>query len=53
MFVKALEDDSNAFCEKAKEDDSNAFCEKAKEDDREMIKRSMPAFEKIYKKYNK
>ncbi|WP_306780313.1 hypothetical protein [Agathobacter rectalis] len=41
MFVKALEDDSNAFCEKAKEDD------------REMIKRSMPAFEKIYKKYNK
>ena len=39
MFVKALEDDSNAFCEKAKEDD------------REMIKRSMPAFEKIYKKY--
>ena len=41
LFVKALEDDSNAFCEKAKEDD------------REMIKRSMPAFEKIYKKYNK
>lgn len=38
---------------KALEDDSNAFCEKAKEDDREMIKRSMPAFEKIYKKYNK
>lgn len=31
----------------------DAFCEKAKEDDREMIKRSMPAFEKIYKKYNK
>ena len=41
MFVKALEDDSNAFCEKAKEDD------------REMKKRSMPTFAKIYKKYNK
>ena len=37
MFVKALEDDSNAFCEKAKEDD------------REMIKRSMPAFERYTK----
>ncbi len=63
MFVKALEDDSNAFCEKAKEEDvlivaadgfgcpgwvRISYCV-----DREMIKRSMPAFEKIYKKYNK
>lgn len=63
MFVKALEDDSNAFCEKAKEEDvlivaadgfgcpgwvRISYCV-----DREMIKRSMPAFEKIYNKYNK
>ena len=63
MFVKALEDDSNAFCEKAKEEDvlivaadgfgcpgwvRISYCV-----DREMIKHSMPAFEKIYKKYNK
>ena len=63
MFVKALEDDSNAFCEKAKEEDvlivaadgfgcpgwvRISYCV-----DREMIKHSMPAFEKIYNKYSK
>ena len=63
MFVKALEDDSNAFCEKAKEEDvlivaadgfgcpgwvRISYCV-----DKKMIKRFMPAFEKIYKKYNK
>lgn len=63
MFVKALEDDSNAFCEKAKEEDvlivaADGFgcpgwvriscCV-----DEEMIKRSMPAFERIYNKYNR
>ena len=63
MFVKALEDDSNAFCEKAKEEDvlivaadgfgcpgwvRISYCV-----DEEMIKRSMPAFERIYNKYNR
>lgn len=63
MFVKALDDDSNAFCEKAKEEDvlivaadgfgcpgwvRISYCV-----DEEMIKRSMPAFERIYNKYNR
>lgn len=63
MFVKALEDDSNAFCGKAKEEDvlivaadgfgcpgwvRISYCV-----DEEMIKRSMPAFERIYNKYNR
>ena len=63
MFVKALVDDSNAFCEKAKEEDvlivaadgfgcpgwvRISYCV-----DEEMIKRSMPAFERIYNKYNR
>lgn len=63
MFVKALEDDSNAFCEKAKEEDvlivaadgfgcpgwvRISYCV-----DEEIIKRSMPAFERIYNKYNR
>ena len=63
MFVKALEDDSNAFCEKAKEEDvlivaadgfgcpgwvRISYCV-----DEEMIKRSMPAFERFYNKYNR
>lgn len=61
MFVKALEDDSNAFCEKAKEEDvlivaadgfgcpgwvRVSYCV-----DQDMIKRSMPAFERLYNKY--
>ncbi len=61
MFVKALEDDSNAFCEKAKEEDvlivaadgfgcpgwvRVSYCV-----DQDMIKRSMPAFERLYSKY--
>ena len=62
MFVKALEDDSNAFCEKAKEEDvlivaadgfgcpgwvRVSYCV-----DQDMIKRSMPAFERLYNKYS-
>lgn len=62
MFVKALEDSAENFCEKAKEEDvlvvpatgfgcpgwvRISYCV-----DQEMIKRSMPAFERIYKKYN-
>ncbi len=62
MFVKALEDDSQSFCEKAKEEDllivaadgfgcpgwvRVSYCV-----DSEMIKRSFGAFEKLYKKYN-
>ena len=61
MFVKALEDDSNAFCEKAKEEDvlivaadgfgcpgwvRVSYCV-----DQDMIKKSMPAFERLYNKY--
>lgn len=61
MFVKALEDDADAFCEKAKEEDllivsANGFgcpgwvrvsyCV-----DSEMIKRSFGAFKKLYDKY--
>ncbi|MEE1008999.1 MAG: pyridoxal phosphate-dependent aminotransferase [Agathobacter sp.] len=61
MFVKALEDDSDAFCEKAKQQDlllvsANGFgcpgwvrisyCV-----DKEMIKRSFGAFEKLYNQY--
>ena len=62
MFVKALEDDSQSFCEKAKEEDllivaadgfgcpgwvRVSYCV-----DSEMIKRSFGAFEKLYSKYN-
>lgn len=61
MFVKALEDDSKAFCEVAKSEDvlivaadgfgcpgwvRVSYCV-----DREMIKKSFPAFERIYKSY--
>ncbi len=63
MFVKALEEDSDAFCEKAKEEDllivsatgfgcpgyvRVSYCV-----DEEMIKRSFGAFERLYKKYQK
>ena len=63
MFVKALEDDNNAFCERQRRRDvlivaadgfgcpgwvRISYCV-----DGEMIKRSMPAFEKIYNKYSK
>lgn len=62
MFVQALEEDADAFCERAKEQDvlvvsANGFgcpgwvrvsyCV-----DVDMIKRSMPAFRKIYESYN-
>lgn len=62
MFVQALEEDADAFCERAKEQDvlvvsANGFgcpgwvrvsyCV-----DEDMIKRSMPAFRKIYESYN-
>lgn len=62
MFVKALEDSAENFCEKAKEEDvlvvpatgfgcpgwvRISYCV-----DQEMIKKSMPAFERIYNKYN-
>ena len=61
MFVKALEEDSEAFCEKAKEEDlllvsatgfgcpgwvRISYCV-----DGEMIKRSFGAFDRLYKKY--
>lgn len=61
MFVKALEDSAENFCEKAKEEDvlvvpatgfgcpgwvRISYCV-----DSDMIKRSMPAFERIYNKY--
>jgi len=61
MFVKALEDDSDAFSEKAKEEDilvvsakgfgcpgwvRISYCV-----DKDMIERSLPAFERLYKKY--
>lgn len=63
MFVKALEDDSDAFCEKAKEQDllivsgtgfgcpgyvRISYCV-----DEDMIKRSFKAFEKLYEEYQK
>ena len=62
MFVKALEEDADAFCEKAKAEDllivsANGFgcpgyvrisyCV-----DEEMIKRSFGAFERLYQKYS-
>ncbi|MBR3811741.1 MAG: pyridoxal phosphate-dependent aminotransferase [Agathobacter sp.] len=61
MFVKALEDDANAFCERAKQQDllivsgdgfgcpgyvRISYCV-----DEEMIKRSFGAFEKLYDSY--
>ena len=63
MFVKALEEDSDDFCEKAKEEDllivsatgfgcpgyvRVSYCV-----DEEMIKRSFGAFERLYQKYQK
>lgn len=63
MFVKALEPDADAFCEKAKEEDllivsatgfdcpgyvRISYCV-----DEEMIKRSFGAFERLYQKYQK
>lgn len=63
MFVKALEEDADAFCEKAKEEDllvvsANGFgcpgyvrisyCV-----DGDMIQRSFGAFERLYAKYRK
>ncbi len=62
MFVKALEKDSESFCEKAKQEnllivDAESFgcpgyvrisyCVSY-----DMIKRSIPAFERLYKSYN-
>ena len=62
MFVKALEPDADAFCEKAKEEDllivsatgfgcpgyvRISYCV-----DEDMIRRSFAAFERLYKKYN-
>ena len=61
MFVKALEDDANAFCERAKAEDllivagdgfgcpgyvRISYCV-----DEEMIKRSFGAFERLYQSY--
>ena len=61
MFVKALEEDADAFCERAKKEDilvvsANGFgcpgyvrisyCV-----DEDMIKRSLPAFERLYHSY--
>lgn len=61
MFVKALEDDANAFCERAKAEDllivsgdgfgcpgyvRISYCV-----DEEMIKRSFGAFERLYNSY--
>lgn len=61
MFVKALEPDADAFCEKAKEEDllivsatgfgcpgyvRISYCV-----DEDMIRRSFVAFERLYKKY--
>lgn len=61
MFVKALEEDSNAFCERAKMEDllivsgdgfgcpgyvRISYCV-----DEDMIRRSFKAFEKLYQKY--
>ena len=61
MFVKALEEDANAFCERAKAEDllivsgegfgcpgyvRISYCV-----DEEMIKRSFEAFEKLYQSY--
>ena len=62
MFVKALEEDANAFCERAKAEDllivsgegfgcpgyvRISYCV-----DEEMIKRSFGAFEKLYQSYH-
>lgn len=61
MFVKALEEDANAFCERAKQEDlllvagdgfgcpgyvRISYCV-----DEEMIKRSFAAFERLYQSY--
>lgn len=61
MFVQALEEDANAFCERAKEQDilivsadgfgcpgwvRISYCV-----DKDMIKRSMPAFKRLYSSY--
>lgn len=63
MFVKALEEDADAFCERAKEEDllvvsatgfgcpgyvRISYCV-----DKSMIQRSLPAFERLYEKYQK
>ncbi len=63
MFVKALEDDAERFCERAKQQDllivagdgfgcpgyvRISYCV-----DEEMIKRSFTAFERLYQNYNK
>jgi aspartate aminotransferase len=61
LFVQALEEDADAFCEKAKEEDllvvsatgfgcpgwvRISYCV-----DKVMIERSFPAFERLYRKY--
>lgn len=61
LFVEALEQDAEAFCEKAKEEDilivpgNGFFCPGWVRIsycvDHDMIKRSIPAFEKLYNKY--
>lgn len=61
MFVKALEEDANAFCEKAKEEDlllvsavdfgCPGFVRISYCVDEDMIKRSMKAFKKLKERY--
>ena len=62
LFIRALEDDANAFCEKAKEfelllvpsDDfgCSGYVRLAYCTDTEHVRNSLPAFEKLYKAYN-
>ena len=61
LFVQALEEDSDAFCEKAKEEDllivsgTGFYCKGWVRIsycvDQKMIERSFPAFERLYKRY--
>lgn len=61
MFVKALEPDADAFCEKAKEEDllivsatgfgCHGYVRISYCVDEDMIRRSFAAFERLYKKY--
>ena len=62
MFVKALEDDADAFCEKAKEENilivsatgfgCPGFVRIAYCVDEDMIERSFAAFKRLKEKYN-
>ena len=56
MFVKALEDDADAFCEKAKQENilivsANGYVRIAYCVDEDMIKRSFKAFERLKARY--